>query len=218
MELMPKSSGIYKITDAKTGRFYVGSAVNFRARQNYHCYRLGRGDHPNPAMQAIWNSDRSRLSFHVVELCEPVKQALLEREQAWLDKSKVGIDRKCLNVLKIAGSHLGAKRSQQTRDRLSAAHKGRTFTQETLEKMRAAKLGGKLSDEHKRKIGDAAKGRKMQRPLGIVNLGLRKLSSEDLVRAKQLRFEGDSWKSLSREFGMCVGSIRRAVIGETYKC
>ena len=83
----PMKTGIYKITNKKNGKFYVGSAVYFYERWSRHKSLLKRNLHPNIHLQRAWNKqDPDDFVFEVIERCE--REVLLEREQFWLDELK----------------------------------------------------------------------------------------------------------------------------------
>src|SRR5689334_10397216 len=52
---IPSVSGIYQIRCVRTGKIYVGSAVNLRARWDFHRRALAINQHHNPHLQAAWN-------------------------------------------------------------------------------------------------------------------------------------------------------------------
>lgn len=93
----------------------------------------------------------------------------------------------------------------------------REISDETREKMRQAKLGKKLTQEHKDNIGRAARGKKINRPLGIINRRIRRLSDDQVRQLRRERARGRSWSELARMFGMDQSACRRAAIGKTYR-
>ena len=150
---LPSCAGIYLISDIKTGKFYIGSSINVKRRVWQHVYRFKRGDHSNPIMQAIWNSDPDRFNFLCLETIEDAtKENILKAEQKHLDQSHVGENPLCMNILLIANSHLGVKRRPESIEKLRQINLGRKASEETKTKQRAAKLGTKLSEEHKKKL------------------------------------------------------------------
>ena len=215
---LPASPGIYMIRDAEKNRIYVGSAAGIKQRAKQHEYRLRKGTHSNKRLQAIWGVDAQRLRISVIELLpNSSPEQRLRVEQFYLDSLDVGSNRNCLNVLKVAGSGVGAKRSIEFCKRMSDLNKGRTFTEETREKMRAAKLGKPLSKEHKEKLSEIRKGKKIKRPTGVINKKVRTLSDDEVRRLRSMRGHGYSWRELSLEFNMHISACRRAALGETYK-
>lgn len=76
-------SGIYKITNTITGRFYIGSAVNFRKRWREHIIRLRRKTHHCAPLQNSWHKHgEDAFVFEVLELV--CRKDLLDREQGYL--------------------------------------------------------------------------------------------------------------------------------------
>jgi group I intron endonuclease len=214
---LPSLPGVYRIVDTKSGRFYIGSSVNIAKRWVYHLYRFGKGTHPNPTMQAIWNADPQRLQVDVIELCEPEKDEILRREQFHLDAAGVGANRECLNVLAIAGSHLGRKRSEETRAALSRAMQGRVITPETRQKMRAAKLGKTLTAEHRQNLSKARKGMKCAKRPWKPRPQDRMFSPEQVREIRAAKASGVSYSTLQRMYGVSSpGPLHSLVKRKTY--
>lgn len=118
-----QSSGIYKITCLDNGRFYVGSAVNFRNRCSAHKSHLINGTHRNKPLQNAW--DRYGQDSFIFEIMEEVpKERLLVAEQEYLDKMQP-FERRGYNILKTAGSLYGHKHSNESRKKMSSSAKNR---------------------------------------------------------------------------------------------
>lgn len=118
MKCSDTGSGIYKIMCTTTGRFYVGSAVNFRNRCTVHKRALRQGTHKNAPLQAAWNKyGEDAFSFCIVEYVDRV--FLLDAEQSYLDKEqpfgKVGF-----NILKVAGNLFGYRHSTEAKEKMRA--------------------------------------------------------------------------------------------------
>lgn len=213
-----KIGGIYSISDSKSGRVYIGSAVSFVRRLKYHEYRFSKNTHPNQKMQNIWNKDKSRLSFSIVEVVGDMsKGSLLSAEQRHIDAVKALGGKILMNVLLVAGSHQGAKRTASTLKRLSAVNLGKKHSPEAKEKMRQAKLGRKLSDEHRQKLSAARTGRKISRPTGGANKKVRKFTDEEVREMRRLKSIGASYSEIERDFGISHGGLQKIVERKTYR-
>ena len=77
-------SGIYKITNNKNGKVYIGQSQNMFLRRKQHFISLRYGHHENKLMQADWNRDSKGFRFDIVEYCSIDK--LNEREKYWIEK------------------------------------------------------------------------------------------------------------------------------------
>lgn len=200
----PKSA-IYVIRNRVTGRIYVGSAMNATRRFIEHRRDLKAGNHANAKLQSSWcKHGAEAFEFQVIEIVEDPAR-LLAREQHWIDTMEaVG---KGYNLNPTAGSNLGLKMSNASRQRMSEAAKGkpkspehvekvrqalkgRTMTDEQRMKMRLAKLGKKRaphSEETRRKMSEAAKGRtfsvETRQKMAAAQLG-RKHTPETIERMK----------------------------------
>lgn len=160
----PPRCGIYCIRLKDTSRYYVGQSVDIDKRSRGHKQKLRRGKHHSPKLQNAWNKyGEDAFEFFVLEISERDKDILCEREQYWMDELKaVGQDG--FNICPAAGSHLGVKRSAETRAKLSAAWNGRIVTPETRSRMAKSMLGNKNrlgsspTEETRAKLSASKKG------------------------------------------------------------
>jgi group I intron endonuclease len=133
-----KASGIYSIqSKCKPDRIYIGSATNMTDRWSDHLWKLNKQIHENPKIQRHYNKyGKDDLVFRMIEPCLP--QFLIIQEQEYIKKLKP-----YFNICKIAGSHLGCKRSEESKLRMSIAQKKRKIkhSPEAIEKNRIAHLG-----------------------------------------------------------------------------
>lgn len=103
------SSGIYEIRCALTGKCYVGSAVNLRARWATHRHGLRKQRNPSVKLQRAWDKyGASSFGFRVLLYCAP--KNLLTYEQLAIDALKPE-----LNTRAIASSNLGLSWGLETR-------------------------------------------------------------------------------------------------------
>ena len=80
-------SGIYKITNEVTGKFYIGSAKDVEWRWIIHRRNLRANTHCNPKLQHSWNFyGEDKFSFVILE--ETSEDQLLIREQYYFDTFK----------------------------------------------------------------------------------------------------------------------------------
>lgn len=111
------ASGIYKILNTVTQKIYIGSAVDIEQRWKAHRGYLKRKKHHSAHLQRAFDLDgEDSFQFSIVELCE--EKILLEREQFWMDETKCYDEEVGYNICKRAGSHLGMKRSEETKNKM----------------------------------------------------------------------------------------------------
>lgn len=215
--IVPESHGIYVILNSSNNHFYVGSTVNLRQRWRQHLWSLDNNRHHNPHIQNAWNKyTGSSFVFLVVEIIGSPSN-ILNREQAWIDELGASERKDCYNFCKIAGSHLGRKRSELTKQRLSEANRGKIHKPEAKEKMRIAKLGRKLTEEHKMKVAERSKGNPGHKLTDNELKIHRKLTIEQAKELRLLRSAGWLIKDLAQHF--CIGktTAHRITRGESYK-
>lgn len=102
-DLLPRSSGVYQILCVPTGKIYIGSTVNLRARWDMHRWRLRRGNHVNLHLQQAWDKyGEANFVFSVLEFVK--KSDLLSTEQVWIDKTRCADRNNGFNIFNVAGS------------------------------------------------------------------------------------------------------------------
>ncbi len=100
---LPRTSGVYQIRCNPTGKIYVGSAVDLRARWDNHRGRLRRGAHHNSHLQKAWDEfGEQDFEFNVLELVD--EDILLWAEQQWIDKTGCTDENIGFNIFDTAGS------------------------------------------------------------------------------------------------------------------
>jgi hypothetical protein len=83
---MSKSSGIYQIRCKRSGKIYIGSAVNLFARWHTHRQQLADGTHCNPHLQNVWiRYGAANFEFTILEFAD--RDQLLRKEQDWIDRT-----------------------------------------------------------------------------------------------------------------------------------
>lgn len=110
------TSGVYKITNTVTGKCYIGSSTNIKQRFVLHKNLFNRNKHHSKYMQRSWNKHgKDVFIFEIVYACAPIKDILLFYEQLWIDF--YGFEN-LYNECSIAGSPLGVKHSNETKDKI----------------------------------------------------------------------------------------------------
>jgi len=158
-------SGIYLFTHKESGKKYVGSAFDLSQRfsnyfnKNYlennsksmYIYKaLLKHDYPAFTLSILEYVDITNLSL------EESKNKILRIEQNFLDDIIPEY-----NILKIAGSLLGYKHTEESLIKRSGKNNhffGKTHTKESKLKISNALIGNILSDETKAKMSLAKKG------------------------------------------------------------
>jgi len=166
-------SGIYKITCSANGKFYIGSSVDVNKRFRTHKARLNEGKHHARYMQNCWKKyGKDNFTFEIIEVSETDK--LIELEQKYIDEL-----RPHFNTAKTAGSRLGVRHTEETKQKLRIAHqrpeclaKQRLAAKNRTPEHRAAiakscrenprRLGTKTSDEARKRMSSSHKGYKVK--------------------------------------------------------
>jgi group I intron endonuclease len=169
---MKRSPGVYLLKNTVNEKVYIGSSVNVASRIQNHIKSLRENTHINPELQNFWNKyGEKSFIFICILVCE--RKDIIYYEQLVIDfyTNKLGWAN-LFNVLRVAGSRLGAKLTEQHKANLKKAcigNRSRTgqiqSAEERLKKSVALKgnqnfLGKKHSVETKAKISNSLKGNK----------------------------------------------------------
>lgn len=175
---MPKipKSGVYCILNTLTDKKYIGSASGtIIGHWKMHLEQLREGIHVNKHLQRAWDKyGEAAFEIITIELCKP--ESCIAREQHWLDFYKAYNPLYGYNICPTAGSMLGFKHSEESKQKLSLIMqnrdpeirrlqgdklRGRKHTPEHIAKIKAKsgnRKGVKLSEETKAKISAVQKG------------------------------------------------------------
>ena len=130
-------AGIYKITNIKDGKSYIGQAVKLLGRYWKHASTLRLQKHRNPHLQAAVNLHGiDNFTFEVLEVLPLDKALLTKREQYWINYYNTCNNKFGYNMASASDGHLGMKRSEETKKKLSLKRRERPT----------------LSEDHKRSI------------------------------------------------------------------
>ena len=127
MELIIKEnkgkSGVYCWINKKSGKKYVASSIDLSNRFKHYFSNkyLIRTSKTSLINKALLKYGYSAFRLIILEYCEP--SSAIEKEQYYINR-----DLPEYNLLKRAGSSLGFKRSEETRNKISNANKGRVLT------------------------------------------------------------------------------------------
>lgn len=147
---------IYGIVNKINGHKYVGSAVNFYKRKTLHLRQLKKNEHHSVYLQRAWNRyGEDVFEFIILEKVDK-KEELLIREQWWIDNSNNEY-----NVCKVAGSSLGVKRSEETKEKCRLSHLGEKHP-EWRRKLKSISQGGKNNWQYGKKMSDKVKQKKSE--------------------------------------------------------
>jgi len=153
------NSGIYKITNKETGKFYVGSSVNIKRRWYMHKYELKRNNHGNKYLQNAWNKyGEEAFIFEIIKEVEPIKKKILKEEQFYLDTLSP-YDENGYNISKEAGNILGYRHTKEARRKIVESKLGKPRSAETKRKISEVQMGRTIPQETRDKISKTLKGR-----------------------------------------------------------
>jgi len=145
-------AGIYKITNTKNGRIYIGSTARFKRRGPQHASSLASNSHRNKFLQYDYNKcGVSVFIFEIVEVVDATsKEARLIREEYWINESvKLGAVLYNSNLTPTKENKVWAHSPEQARKNKSIAATGRHHTEASKQKNRDKKKLYLESDEGK---------------------------------------------------------------------
>src|SRR5258708_19018414 len=115
---MTRSSGVYWIRNAQSGKIYVGSSASIEARWHEHRRLLRKGTHHSVFLQRAWDKhSEAAFVFEVLEISP--RGMLFIREQFWIDELSACARSHGYNMLPNAGTVAGRVLSEITRAKMS---------------------------------------------------------------------------------------------------
>lgn len=164
-------SGIYAIVNRNNRKAYIGSAVDIGARWRGHRWELRNGKHHSRYLQRAYNKEGDVFDWEILEFVAD-RNALIQREQLWLDFFKTyrrdqgynleqkadssrGVKWPLERRIAASISRTGAKRSESARQNMKAAQRSRDYsavwTPKRREAVRKQRLGTSQKEESKGK-------------------------------------------------------------------
>jgi group I intron endonuclease len=111
-----KIRGVYSIRNEVNGKQYVGKAEGqkgFKGRWYIHKSDLKANKHPNQHLQNAYNKyGIENFTFNILEICDPSKVSIKEKEDEWILKLNVNdseIGYNCISPAKLE-AHFNSKR------------------------------------------------------------------------------------------------------------
>jgi len=152
---MANASGIYCWKHIKSGKRYIGQAINVLKRMSSHRTRLRGKYHDNEYFQRAWSKyGESAFKFSVIEFCP--QEMLSWKEEEWISKYQTTKSKFGYN-LTTGGEN--PKHSDETKRIIAICSTGRKHSKDACQKISKARKGIVFSEEHKKKLSDAAKAR-----------------------------------------------------------
>ncbi len=151
-----RGTGVYLIINLTSHKIYVGSAAQSMCKRVHdHRGALRADRHKNIHLSRSWRKHgEEAFIFVVAEECPPEK--CVEREQHWMDRlQRKGY--KLLNRVFKAGSVLGLRHSEETKQVLREKTLKQFATEEARKKHGLHTLGRKASEETRKKQSEGIK-------------------------------------------------------------
>lgn len=131
-------SGIYCWINKENGKFYIGSSSNlgrrFSGYFSINFLRKVKEKNKSIIYESLLKNGYSKFSLEILEYCENEKAVILKKEQEYIDL----LDPE-YNICKTAGSSLGFKHSEETKEKLRVM--SLNFSEETKQKISQAQIG-----------------------------------------------------------------------------
>lgn len=134
-----RKSGVYRWINNINGKEYVGSSTDLLSRfYSYYSLKYLEQQSTSLICKALLKYGHSAFTLEILEYCEP--SDVIAREQYYIDLLNPEY-----NILAVAGSSYGRKRTDETKLKISEFKSGSILSQDTKDKIAAAMLGRKHS-------------------------------------------------------------------------
>lgn len=161
MTTVPPVPGVYQIVCLATGKRYIGSSQDIKARWKSHRTALRGGYHDNPRLQHAWNKyGEASFQFQIIETT--TLDTILTREQHYIDALHVCDDRYGFNIALYAeASARGRVMSEAQREKIRARASTFRHTEETKRMMSERNTGRYFGPKDGRKAVQPYKGKRL---------------------------------------------------------
>lgn len=205
------TSGIYAIRNIRSGRVYVGSAVNIRRRFNQHRHMLRRGNHHSRRLQGSWDKHgEDCFVFEIIEFCDA--GVLATREQFWIDELASTSSDRGMNIRPDATSNAGVKRSPEFCAAISARQKGRNRPDDEKRRISEGLKGRPVSPETRQKLADGRRGKvasdETRAKISAANRSRSDATLEKLRASSAVRWSKQDERERYRVIGKRLASLR----------
>lgn len=204
-------SGVYKITNIKNSKIYIGVYRNLDKRKREHYYRLSANRHINRLLQNDFNKyGKECFEFEVLEFA-PVKQLYILEKRYIKKYNSYGNG---YNMTTGGDGSYGHAVSDETKRYLSEINTGENNPN----------WGRKISEEHKQKLIEATKSRSsywkgkklpelMKRKIAKSHIGIRPSEETRLKMSKSRKGQKSYWKgkSFSKEYKRKLSEAHKGI-------
>jgi len=141
-------AGVYCWVNNESGLRYVGSSIDLGKRllQYYNLKHLMKV-HMH-IYKALLKHGHSKFTLEILEYCDI--DCTIAREQYYID-----ILNPTYNILRVAGSPLGYRHTQESIEKLKILGTGRKHSEEAKAKIKAARVGSIIEEEVRLKISSS---------------------------------------------------------------
>jgi group I intron endonuclease len=151
------NKGIYKITNLKNNKVYIGQSENLNNREWNHFYWLGRGEHHNEHLQKSYNKyGRESFIFEVIEYTDDLDN----RELHWINE--------CGGVNSELNYNLKDPTSKEWSDYVRVKQSKKMLGENN------PNFGNKWTDEQKEMLSKRRKGLTLEERIGVEKAKLAK--------------------------------------------
>lgn len=153
-------SGIYKIINKTTKKFYIGSAVNLHKRKVRHWGELRGFKHHNKHLQNAWKKYGEEdfifkvVRYVAVDKLFDVETRLLQKHVGKEYCYNIGSDARAPSLGKVGklSPTWGLKATEEARRKRSNARKGKKLSEQHKEKISQGLRGKSKTKEHREKL------------------------------------------------------------------
>jgi group I intron endonuclease len=191
-------SGIYCWYCKPTGNMYVGSAVDLRVRtSDYYQFSYIKNRKHLPIIRAMQKYGMDQFCLIILEFSN--KESLIRREQYWIDFITPSY-----NILTVAGSWLGNKHLEETKQKISTTIKGRNHKLETKLNMSLARqkednpFYGRTHSLESKTIMSAYQSTRLADPNPGISINVFSLDNNLLFTFKSIRETAKHFKADTR--------------------
>ncbi len=212
--------GVYAIINSSNGKIYIGSAACLSRRWATHRSYLSKKRHHSRELQKDFDLCPENFQICLIEDIQKT-EILRSREKFWMDFYRSYDPRFGYNKQSLAGSNLGFRHTQATKDKVSSSNSGKKRTPEQNARQSARQMGVKgkpLSTEMKALLLSHSVGSKRTREAIEAGLETRRKNKKGWIPVIQMDLNGNEIARFDsvQDANRAMGRTRASAINQVF--
>lgn len=161
LDKIPKIPCVYKLTNLKNGKLYIGETINLKQRHDGYKRQIKQVDGSDIISRALRKYGFDGFKLEIIESYPygTSKKVLVQREAFWIKFFSATNKKIGYNICNFGTNAKGIKFFGKRLSSFKSPNKGKKLSQEWKDKIGNANKGKKRTDEQRKKMSEDGMGR-----------------------------------------------------------